>query len=718
MPSGKFLADDLVSGRKPRTVLQNEAAECGLACLAMIASAYDHNVSLSELRRRFAISAKGMTLRAILSVSDALNLHARPVKLDISSLRELKRPSILHWDLNHFVVLDRIKGDRLLIQDPARGERWVSSAEVDRSFTGVAVEFSPTQQFSRQKVAERVSLGDLFGRVEGLVPSILQMFILACIMQLFGLLAPILNQVIVDEAITKGDIGLLNVLAIGSGFLVLTTAGIKLLQGWVGLYLGTQMSLQAKTNLLRHTLRLPVAWFEKRHIGDIASRFSSMQAVQDFLIKSVPSLALNSIIAIMTLVVMMIYSPTMSFIVIIFLSIVVISRLSSLGYINRMTDQGLHLDSKVQTTFLETIRGARSFKIFGSERERVAVWQNEQTKSINNQVKLAKLNMWGGSGSSIILGLQQVGIMFVGAQMVLSGDMSLGMLFAFQSFSGQFSNAAVSIANQYSSFRTLRVHLNRLADVVHADEERGLSRPEVIAPVSGRIEMRDVSFRYSDHEPYVLKNVNLIINQGEFVCFQGPSGQGKTTILKLLLGFEEPQRGEILVDGVGLRQAGIAQFRHQIGVVLQDDQLFAGTISDNISFFDIDYSNADIERAAASACIHQEIISWPMGYQTFIGDLGSSLSAGQRQRLLLARALYRRPRILFLDEGTANLDPLSEESVMATIRSLDITRVVVAHRPRASFGASKVISVRDGALYIVSPTSDVGAPPKVSDPTT
>lgn len=677
-----------------RSVLQNEAAECGLACLAMIASSFGFAVTLAELRRRFSVSAKGATLKTLMDMADVLGLTTRPVRLELDEIDNLKLPAILHWNLKHYVVLERIGRGTLTIHDPARGRRRVDRAEASRSFTGVALEFAAGDNFERREKVERVNLRDLFGSVRGLTPSLVQILSLAAIMQFFAMISPILNQLVIDEAITKGDLNLATVLAVGLAILLVTTTAVRFLQGLVGLYLGTQLSFQMQTNLLRHTLRLPVAWFEKRHIGDILSRFSSLGPVQDFVSSAVVAIILSSIIVALSLVMMVLYSPMLSSIEVGAAAFFVLVGLAAFPVERRLTEQGLHLGAKVNTVFLETLRGARSFKLFGRERERVSLWQNEQAALINNQIRLSRFNLIGGSGTGLLAGGQQIIVWLLGARMVIRGELSLGMLFAFQAYTSQFSGAVATIAGQILGFRTMRIHLERLADIVHADLERGLDLPiDSQQALRGGLELRKLSFRYADQEPWVLRDCNLRIEPGEFVCFQGPSGEGKSTLLKVMLGFHDPQEGEVLVDGVPLRSFGIRTYRDRIGVVLQDDQLFAGTIAENIAFFDHELNMEAVEAAAKAAQMHIEINALPMGYHTLTGDLGSTLSGGQRQRLLLARALYRQPQILFLDEGTANLDPKTEASVMDAIRSMAITRVVVAHREGASIGASRFITV-------------------------
>ncbi len=693
--------DGLHTTRKNRvsTVLQNEASECGLACLAMIVSSSGQETSLSQLRRRFTVSSRGMTLRSMISIADALGLTARPIRLELEEIADLNTPSILHWGLNHFVVLEKVKGQKLLIHDPARGRLWIEHGVADRYFTGVAIEFTATPSFLKVKRADTVHLKDLFPRVRGVVPAVAQMFLLAAIMQAFSLVSPILNQLIVDEAISKGNLDLLTVLAGAIVFLLITTSSLKLLQGMIGVYIGTQMSFQMRSNLLRHTLRLPVSWFEKRHVGDVLSRFSSLQPIQDTLLNAVPSTILNGVIGIVAFGMMVTYSPLLAGLELTSVFVAALFQAVTFPVFKRYTLEGMHLDAKVQTTFLETIRGARTFKLFANEHERVAIWQNQQARLVDNQIRMSRFRLFSATGSSLLGGGQQVITWFIGAKLVINGDLTLGMLFAFQMYTSQFGSAASSLIGQVVSFRTLRVHLERLGDIVKADVEPGL---DIFSQrqdhLRGEIELKDVTFAYADHEPNVVNNVSLKINEGDFVCFQGPSGQGKTTLLKLMLGFNEPQSGNILIDGVALRTFGINSYRSQIGAVLQDDQLFGGSISDNISFFDLDANMEDVKAAARAASIHDDIMTFPMKYETYTGDLGSSLSGGQRQRVLLARALYRKPKILFLDEGTANLDPASEQAVMDTVRSLSITRVVVAHRPHASNGANRIYFVEGSKI--------------------
>jgi ATP-binding cassette subfamily B protein RaxB len=690
---------ELFRSKKLPIILQAEAAECGLACLAMVAGHHGHNASLSEFRRRFSTSLKGATLRSVMDMADSLGFSARPLRLEMEEITQLKCPAILHWDLKHFVVLERIRGGKAYIHDPARGACQLPLDAVSKHFTGVALELTASDAFGKKAAAERVNLSDLFGRVRGIKLPLLQLFSLAAVTQVFALLSPVLNQLVVDSAISRGDLDLLTTIALGMGLLLLVNIGTSILKGFVNLYLGTQLSFQLQTNLLRHTMRLSPSWFEKRHVGDILSRFSSLAPVQSFFTSSAISIVLDGLMATTSLVMMVLYAPLLTVLEIASLAVSIVVRLLSFPYVRQKTDQGLHLSAKVQTIFLETIRGARTFKLFGAERERVAAWQNEQANAINNSVQLARFSIWGASGAGMLTGVQQIIIWFLGARMVIEGKMTLGMLMAYQAFAGQFVGSVGGLIGQLFSFKTMNIHLDRLADIIHAPIDDGIDEPiDYSEAPKGDLRLHGVNFRYAEHEPWIVRNTSLHIKSGEFACLVGPSGGGKTTLLKLMMGFNVPQDGEILVDGSLLKSFGIRNFRQNIGVVMQDDQLFAGTIADNISFFDSDADQTLIEHVARQAQIHDEIIKFPMGYLTLVGDMGTTLSGGQRQRIFLARALYRKPRILFLDEGTANLDPENEDKVMNVIRSLEITRIVVAHRASAVRGCDRTILVRDGSV--------------------
>jgi len=691
------------------TILQAEAAECGLACLAMVAGYHGYQTSLSELRRIFSVSSKGATLKSLSVAADRIGLSARGLRCDLEDLPQLKAPAILHWGLNHYVVLKRANARKITIHDPARGKRTLPIAEVSKHFTGIALELTPTPDFEPKEEKERVHITDLWSKMTGFIPVILQIIAITVILQVFSIISPLINQLVVDEAIAKGDIAFLKIIIMGFALLLLIQTAIGVLRSYITMYFGTLLNYQMRSNMLRHVMRLEAEFFEKRHIGDIMSRMGSLGPVQNLFTSAFITVLLDGIMAVVTGIVIFLYSPLLAGMVCGVILLSLISRLITFPYVIRVTEEQIQKDADLQTIGLETIRGARAIKIFGREQDRHAHWQNAYADSLNVGLRLQRFGIGSGAANGLLFGLLELGIFYVGAMLVIDQTLTLGMFFAFQSYRGQFSGRINSLIGLYFSFRTVGLHLERLADIVYSDQEAGIDAPLMVGKsLSGKIEVRGLKFRYGDNEPWVLDGVNLTIEPGERVALTGPSGGGKTTLLKLMIGLHKPIEGEILYDGRSLAATGVRAIRNQIGVVMQDDRLMSGSLYDNISFFDPDINIPRVEMCAQAAAVHDDIMAMPMGYQSLIGDMGSILSGGQKQRVLLARALYNKPRILFLDEGTANLDADSEKWIIRVLTKLKITQVTVAHREAAIVGCDRVFRVEGKKVVEVVPNRSVG----------
>lgn len=682
-----------------RLVLQAEAAECGLACLAMIAAHHGRVESLGELRRRFPPSQAGSSLRSLMNLADALGFTSRAVRCDLDELPRLGAPCVLHWDLEHYVVLQEATRNHAVVLDPARGRRKLGLEQVSKQFTGVALELTPAPHFERKTRAERVLLSDLWSRLSGFYPVLVQLFLLTLLLQLFGLVMPMANQLVIDDVIARGDANLLLAVVIGFGVFAVMQAAIELLRSFIQLHAGQLLAVQLTGNLIRHMLRLPTGYFERRHVGDILSRYGSLQPVQEFLTGGVTGALLDVIMLVPAAVIMFLYSPTLSAWVLLGVVILLLVEFAAFHRNRRFNDEALTLGARTQSIFLEMVRAVRPIKLAARENERHAVWQNAMIEQQNVTFRQAMFNLWGGTGFSLLLALQNLLLLFFGAHQIMSGQLTLGMFIAFQSYAGLFSARAKSLVSQAFGFRMLGLHLERLADIVHAEAEAHIEgvtgMPRALA---GGLEVRGLDFRYGAQDPWVLRGANLNVAAGERVALVGPSGGGKSTLLKLLSGLYEPTAGEVLVDGQPLTRLGLRAYRTQIGVVMQDDQLLSGTLADNVAFFDARIDLEQVEHCCRIARIHDEILRLPMAYHSLIGDMGSVLSGGQRQRLLLARALYRQPRILFMDEGTANLDPALEEEILAGLRALGITQVMVAHRQAVIDYCARAYFVGCGAV--------------------
>lgn len=687
-----------LGARRVPMLLQTEAAECALACLAMVVGAHGHRTDLPTLRQRFSLSLKGATMADLVRMAGELRFNPRALRVEPQQLQQLELPCVLHWDLNHFVVLTEVKRGVVTLHDPARGVRHVKLDEVSRHFTGVALELSPAADFVPKAERQAVRLKDLVGPVRGLKRSLVQILLLALALEAFVLGSPFLLQWVVDDVVVSADRDLLLTLGIGFGLLVLLQAATAALRSWAVLHLSATLNLQWLANVFAHLMRLPVAWFEKRHAGDVWSRFASVQQIQKTLSTHFVEALLDGLLVVATLAMMAVYSLTLTAIVVAAVAAYGLLRWAFFRPLRQATEETLVHEAQQASHFLESLRAVQSIKLFNREADRQSRFVNRVVDAMNAGLATRKLELMFSVLHRLLFGLERVAVVWVGALLVMDQRFSVGMLFAFVAFKEQFAQRVSALIDKGVELRMLRLQGERLADIVlAAPEDAGLPRLGERMP-EGSIELRGARFRYADNEADVLHGVSLAIEPGESVAIVGPSGCGKTTLLKLMLGIHAPQAGEVRVGGMPLSQLGIAQWRSMVGTVMQDDALLAGSVIDNISFFDTMPDFDWVAECARMAAVHDEIEAMPMGYHTLIGDLGASLSGGQKQRLLLARALYKRPQVLLLDEATSALDVDRERVVNQHIRKLNLTRVIVAHRPETIASASRVVVLHEGRV--------------------
>ncbi len=706
-------------GPKLPVILQTEAAECSLACVAMVAGFHGHEIDLPRLRARFSVSMKGATLAQLMEVAERLQLATRPLRVELEDLTQMRCPGILHWDMNHFVVLKEVKGDTLVIHDPAAGLRRVSMAQASNHFTGIAIELAPTDGFERKVERQRLSLTQALGRILGLRRAAVQIVVLALVLELCVLLTPYFVQAVVDHVALTADRNLLATLTIGFGLLLLIQHGISALRSWTILYLGTTINLQWHGNVFAHLLRLPMSFFEKRHVGDIISRFESITTIQQTVTTGFIQAVIDGLLAITTLVMMLLYAPWLAAISLVTVAIYGLLRILSVRpTLAASQDEIIHA-AKQQSHFLETVRGVRAIKLFDKAADRRAGWLNLLVAQTNAHVGLQRLQIFFQEINGVLFGIERLAVIALAVLMVLDQHFTVGALFAYIAYKDQFAMRVTGLIDKLIAFRTLGLHVQRLGDIVTAEPEEDDPDPMLAhrAPAAS-LRVDKVSFSYAPGEPPVLEDLSLSIREGESVAIVGPSGCGKTTLLKLMVGILSSQRGEVLIGGVSIRQLGRRAHRAMIGTVMQDDQLLAGSIGDNIAFFDREIDRDLMRECARVAAIADDIEQMPMGYNTLIGDMGAAISGGQKQRILLARALYKRPKILFLDEATSHLDVALERRVNAAVSQLQITRVIVAHRPETIASADRVITLGSQAPgdEISDPRATPPAPGSAADP--
>jgi ATP-binding cassette subfamily B protein RaxB len=694
--------------RRTPCIQQTEAAECGLACLAMVAGHHGFDTDMPTLRRRFSLSLKGATLKGLMQIAEQIGFSSRPLRGDIEHLDQLALPAVLHWNLNHFVVLTKVsrgvRGRRYHIHDPAKGARVIGEAELSRHFTGVALELMKTEAFRPKVERSPLRIGQLWSSMSGLWSSLRSVLILSIVLQLFSLAMPFYLQLAVDTVFPSFDADLLKMLAIGFGGLVLVNMLTSWLRSLILVSLSSSLSYQVVVNLYRHLLRLPLPWFEKRHVGDVISRFGSTRPISDLLSRGLIAGLIDGLMSVVTLALMFLYSPLLSAIAVAALLLIVCLRVAFLQTMRARNVDVVTTAARENSSFIESLRGVAAIKAFGQEGNRQRIWQQQKAAAVNAEIKLGRMSAGFDAAGQAITGIERILFVYIAITLAMKGEFTVGMIFAYQSYKQQFMDAGVRLVEQVIGYRLLDVHLGRIADIALSRPEEA-DRPFASAPraVSGALELRQVRFRYGAGEPEILKGVDLRIEPGSMVALVGPSGGGKTTLMKIMMGLFEPSYGQVLVDGQPLPSIGLGNWRGQIGSVAQDDMLYAGSLAENIAFFDPDIDMERVAEVARLAHIHSDIERMPLRYDTLVGDMGSALSGGQKQRVLLARALYGNPSVLFIDEGTAHLDAASEAAVMTALDGLGITRIMIAHRPQAIRPADRMFLIADGRCTEIQP---------------
>ena len=660
-------------------VMQTEAAECGLACVTMIAGYHGIETDLQSMRRDHSVSLKGSTLKSLIDIADSMNLAARPLRVELPALAQVRFPAVAHVDFNHFVVITAVAKDAVTLHDPARGARTVPFAEFSKHFTGIVMELTPTPNFSKRKTIERFSIWSIIGSARGFRGALFRLVTLALAVEVFALAMPWLTQLTVDEVIVSADRDLMTVLALGFALLILIQTAIAALRGWLLLHLTSTLSLQVLTQLFSHLLRLPLAFFEKRHVGDLLSRFASMDAIQRTLTGSSLEVLIDGVLAISMFIVMAIYSVQLTLAVLAVAVAYALLRWALFRPMREAVNEQLIFAAQQQTHFIESLRGMQAIKLHTGEADRLSRWQNAVVDTVNASIRAQSLTLTYKTASFALFGLENVLIVWLGAREVISGGFSVGMLLAFIAYKVVFVTRLSNLIDKFNEFKLLDLHAERVSDVALAGvEARGQAPAPDLSKATWVVE--NLGFRYGPHDPFIFRNVSFTVEPGDSVALTGRSGAGKTTLAKVVVGLLPATEGRVLIDGVDVREIESTSLRTQLSAVMQDDYVFAGSISDNVSLFDPEADAARVNESLKGAALGDEVARMPMGADSLVGNTGSSLSGGQRQRLLLARALYRQPKFLLLDEATSALDTEREQAVNQVVKNLGITTLLIAHR--------------------------------------
>lgn len=707
-------------GKDLSLVLQADPAESGLACLAMLVGYHQGDVDYAQIRHTVDISRRGISIESMVELGLQLMLEAKIVNAPAELLQDLELPCILQWNFNHFVVLNKIENGKFHIYDPDGEVKYVTAEELSRSYHGAAIEVCPLVDFvnaedsqKREKTNKyyksitsegaveekknRFSWRRLIGSTTGIKRSLFQITLLALAMEALALLLPLATQLTFDHVIVTADTDLLTVLVLGMVFLELTRVALNTLRAWSVMILSATLNIQWITNVFSHLVRLPIAWFEKRHIGDIGSRFDSVHAIQGMVTTRSIEIGLDGLMSVGALIILFVYNAKLALIVVGSVLLYFFIRLMWYRAQRRATEENVVLSAQQHTLFLETLRSINTIRLFNGAESRKVRWANRLIAERNAGLRMQRQSIIIESCNWTLFGAERVAILALGALSVIDGSWTVGMFLAFYAYAAQFVERSIGVVDKVIEFKMLSIQVERLSEIVLEPAEQEYPSRVETDSLPATFTVSNVCFRYDKKDSLILNQCSLDINQGESIAIVGASGCGKSTLLKLMIGAHEPESGKIMYGGIDLSQIGTRAYRELIGVVLQDDQLLSGSIAENIAFFT---DNPDFERikhCAQFAAISGEIEAMPLGYHTLVGDMGTWLSGGQKQRLLLARALYKQPKILFLDEATSHLDVSNEALVNDAVRRLGITTIVIAHRPETIRMANRIFLVEGGS---------------------
>jgi ATP-binding cassette subfamily B protein RaxB len=676
-------------------MLQTEEAECGLACLAMIGNFHGVDADLLSLRQRFGVSSQGTSLTTLMTIAEKLKLDSRALSLDINEVSELKLPCVLHWNHNHYVVLTEVKHAHFVIHDPGFGERVISYNEFSQNFTGVALEVWPASDFVTVKWRDKLKLRSLLKNVRGLPSALTKIFFLSLVIEAINLIFPVGIQLVMDHVVQASDRDLLTVICSGLLVLVLLRTGMMVLRSWTSVVMNALIDIQWKNGLFNHLLKLPVTYFEKRKLGDIQSRFGSLNTLRETFTSNIVSGIIDIIVAIGVLIMMVLYGGWLVWVVLGFTSLYTILRVSTYRLYRQANEEHVIKEAKAESHFMETLYGVTTLKSMGLASTRSRSWMNLNIDTVNAQIRISRLDMVFNSVSTLIATFDEILILWLGAAMVIDSKLTFGMFIAFNAYRTQFTERTNNLIDVVLQLRMLSLHNERVADIALTPPETEAA-PRRIIPAVGpaKFEVTNLHYQYDDISQPILRGFNLSIAAGESVAIVGPSGVGKTTLLKILSGLVPPTEGTLKINDIDIQTAGINNYRHCIASVLQEDKLFSGTIAENIVGFESEIDEEHMIQCCKDSHIHEDIMSMAMGYYSLISELGGSLSGGQKQRLFIARALYRRPSILFMDEATSHLDVNNEARINEAIAALNITKVIVAHRQSTINSADRIIELK------------------------
>ncbi|MDD3270601.1 MAG: NHLP family bacteriocin export ABC transporter peptidase/permease/ATPase subunit [Syntrophomonadaceae bacterium] len=688
---------------KVPTVLQMEALECGAASLAMVLAYWGKFVPLEILRMDCGVSRDGSKASNILKAARSYGLEARGFRKEPQELRQMQFPVIIHWNFNHFLVLEGFRDGNIYLNDPTSGPRVVSEEEFDEAYTGIVLTFSPEPDFAKGGKKPNL-LKSLQLRVKGSETALTYIVLVGLALVIPGLVIPMFAKVFVDDILLQGKTTWLLPLLLGMGLTAILRGVLTWIRQYYLLRLETKIALSTSGQFLWHILHLPIEFFLQRYSGDISSRINTNDTVAKLLSGQLATTVLNFMMIIFYFVLMLQYSIVLSL-------VGVAAAMINIFYLNYVSKKRVDINRKLRQdkgkligTAMSGLQTIETLKATGSESDFFAKWSGYQAKVLNAQQDNGTATNYLSNLPFLLSALTNSIVLILGGFIILKGNMTIGMLVAFQSLMTSFLTPVSSLVELGGSLQELVADMNRLDDVLKYPQDADIQ--ELPAPdasdeysrLQGYVELRDLSFGYSRLEPPLIENFSLSLVPGARVALVGGSGSGKSTVAKLISGIYKPWSGEILFDEKPRLSIPRAIICNSLAMVDQDISMFPGTIRENITLWDDTVSEFDLIRAGKDACIHDDITVRPEGYDLLLAEAGGNFSGGQRQRIEIARALITNPSILIMDEATSALDPLTEKLVDENIRRRGCTCVIVAHRLSTIRDCDEIIVMDKGKI--------------------
>ena len=698
-----------IDGIKPSTsfrfpfLKQHDQSDCGAACLGMICKYYKMPIGLNRLRDMSNVSRYGTSMAALAEAAETIGFVTRGVRTGYEALMRTELPAILHWEGNHFVVLYQINKKEVKIADPGVGIRKLSRAEFEKGWTNRALLLEYTDQVAENEPSQS-SFKRFFPLIRPYTGILIEVLLASLVLSLFGLASPIFMQTIVDQVLVHHDEDLLNLMLVGMVVIALFQMGTSTLRVYLIGYVSARLSIAMLSRFYRHLLSLSMRFFALRRTGDLTTRFRENATIQRLLTGATVSAVLDFIMLFVYLALMFYYNAELTLVMLIFVPLSVGLTLIYTPILKSFSQRAFLARAEQSSVLIDSLHGIDVVKSEAVERATRWQWEGKFTKEIQIGFQRLKMQMlFGGIGSVINL-LSSTVILWYGASLVIAGDLSVGQLMAFNALIGNVMGPIMGLIGIWPQVQEARIALDRLNDVydTQMEDARQQGQGLVLKHLEGRVVFDAVFFRYGvgSDEPYVLNNIDLILEPGQKVAVVGRSGAGKTTLVKLLPRLFDPSEGRVTLDGMDVRDLDPHWLRRQVGMVMQEPFLFSGTIAENIA---IGQTDADMDRlleVSRLSCVHDFVSDMPLGYETKVGEQGVGLSGGQRQRIAIARALYHDPKILIFDEATNALDTDSEQAIQANLDMFldDRTALIIAHRLSTVRDADAIVVLDKGHI--------------------